>query len=538
MATLAELHDALINADRAGDKESARMLADAIVSMRSASQPTGEKMSVSSSGFVRGAMDPIEGAAQLLTHVLPDSVVSAGNRLNNYLADTEANKFLQQYGIGLDKYPEGGIDEQLKQQEAQYQQARADRGESGIDWARIAGNVASPANLAAGAVLRPAQGAGLAGKMLSGGAMGLAQAGAAPVTSGDYWTEKGKQAAIGAATGAAVPAVMAGVGAAAKKAIGGLTGTSGETISEAVKAGREKSQTFLANMRNKTTFDEAVDQAREGLRNMRADRSALYKSGMVDISNDKTVLSLEPVEKAISAVKSMGAYKDVITDKNTANVVAEMRDRVAEWATLPKAEYHTPEGFDALKRAIGGIRDTTQPGTAARAAADSVYNAVKDTIKTQAPTYEKVMREYATASNVLKEVERTFSLGEKAAKDTAIRKLQSILRNNAATNYGNRDALLRVLEEKGGVNIKPMIAGQALSAIAPRGMVGAIEKAGAAPAVFLQPQLAAMLPFMSPRIMGEASYLAGRLQGPLGGLPPYLASNLALGAFGGSTTGK
>ena len=59
--------------------------------------------------FARGMMDPIDGGAQLLTHILPESVVSAGNRLNNWLSDTT--------GL-VAKIPEGGVDQMLSDKEA------------------------------------------------------------------------------------------------------------------------------------------------------------------------------------------------------------------------------------------------------------------------------------------------------------------------------------------------------------------------------------------------------------------------------------
>lgn len=159
------------------------------------------------SGFVQGLKDPITAGAQLLTHgiqALPygDKVVNAGNRLNNWLADK---------GVPVARIPDGGLDAQIKQQEGTYQEQRKAAGESGIDWARVGGNIANPANLVAAA--RIPQAATLAGRVgvgaLSGAGFGAMQ----PVTEGDYWTEKAKQAGMGAAMGGALPVVT---GAAAR----------------------------------------------------------------------------------------------------------------------------------------------------------------------------------------------------------------------------------------------------------------------------------------------------------------------------------
>lgn len=158
----------------------------------------------------RGVMDTIEGPAQLLYNVLPDSVAQAGNQFNNWLADK---------GVPVGRVPQGGLNEMVRQNEAGYQAQRAAAGESGFDGMRLAGNVMSPANLslaskamklapAVNRLVRPLQVTSqLPGKVLSGAAGGAAQGTMMPVTHGDFWDEKAKQAAVGAAVGGALPVV-------------------------------------------------------------------------------------------------------------------------------------------------------------------------------------------------------------------------------------------------------------------------------------------------------------------------------------------
>lgn len=153
---------------------------------------------------LEGALDPISGGAQLLTHILPESVVKKGNEFNNWLADKT--------GL-VGRLPEGGIDQQIAEREAAYQARRQAAGESGIDAYRMLGNMLSPANLAVGAssVRLLPQAASLVGKMASGAATGTAYGAMMPVASGDFWGEKAKQGGLGAVAGAAVPAVAEGV---------------------------------------------------------------------------------------------------------------------------------------------------------------------------------------------------------------------------------------------------------------------------------------------------------------------------------------
>lgn len=343
-----------------------------------------------------------------------------------------------------------------------------------------------------------------------------------------------EDAATGAVIGGVAPGAVKVAGELGKALSGGVantlgatTGVGGEAVKAAFDAGKNKSADFLTHLRGKGEFEDVVASAKEGLARMRDARAAQYRSGMVDISNDKTVLDFKPIDDAMNRVLSIGNYKGMQINKNASGVVNEIYDVVNQWKALPKAEYHTPEGLDALKRAIGDIRDATQFGTPARKAADTVYNSVKQEITSQAPTYAKVMRDYSEASKTLEEVTKALSLGEKASADTSIRKLQSLLRNNAQTNYGNRLSLANELEQQGGVSLRPALAGQAMNSWTPRGMVGAIEKGALGVGSVLNPTILAAAPAASPRLVGEAAYGAGRAIGGAGNASKQFTNKLA-----------
>lgn len=150
--------------------------------------------------FLRGVRDPVDGAAQLLEKSLPAGLVNAGNSLNNWIAEKT--------GL-LEKLPEGGLSAAISQQEKQYQAQRTASGESGFDGYRLMGNVASPANLAVAAKLP--QAASFMGRVGVGALGGGAAASLNPVTEGDFWVEKGKQAAMGAGFGAATAPIVGGL---------------------------------------------------------------------------------------------------------------------------------------------------------------------------------------------------------------------------------------------------------------------------------------------------------------------------------------
>jgi hypothetical protein len=167
---------------------------------------------------LKGVRDPIDGGAQLLTKMLPRSVVDAGDSLNNWIADkTGLMPKLQERNLSsLVLGGKTGVDKLIADQEAEYQARRAadepmgitevvsgKRRDPGFDGYRVLGNVVSPANLAIAA--RAPMAASLAGRMGVGAATGAGSAALNPTMGDDFWQEKLKQVGIGAAFGGATP---------------------------------------------------------------------------------------------------------------------------------------------------------------------------------------------------------------------------------------------------------------------------------------------------------------------------------------------
>ena len=92
-----------------------------------------------------------------------------------------------------------------------------------------------------------------------------------------------------------------------------------------------------------------------------------------------------------------------------------------------------------------------------------------------------------------------------------MRKLQSLMRNNVNTNYGNRLDLAKELERAGGKELMPALAGQAMSSLTPRGMMGPAGVGLGGYAALTNPAALPMLAFGSPRLVGGAAYGAGRM---------------------------
>lgn len=307
-----------------------------------------------------------------------------------------------------------------------------------------------------------------------------------------------------------------GLGTASAHIIGGLgTHTGAESILGAANAGLSggsKGADFLDNLRGNVQADEMLPSLKKALRNMRDERGAEYRQGMSGIRQDQTVLSMGNIKQAIDDAMGIKRFKGESISPTTDALQGEILAQYDRWNNLNPADFHTAEGLDAFKQNIGDLHQGTMPNTPNRAVAGQVYNAIKDEIVKQAPEYGKIMADYEQATKLTNDIEGALSLGSKANPDTAIRKLQSLTRNNVNTNYGNRLKLAKELERNGADNLTEKLSGQALSSWTPRGL-GSLIAAGTGyyGVSSLDPLAAAGLAFQSPRLVGEGAYKAGQL---------------------------
>jgi len=295
-----------------------------------------------------------------------------------------------------------------------------------------------------------------------------------------------------------------------KPFLGATTGVGPENISNAVKAGYTGDTSFWNQLTGKAGINEPLDAARANLATMREKRGNAYRSGMTDITGDKSVLSFDAINQALKDAKDSISFKGKIKDDVAAQVHDDLAKEINAWRNLDPAEYHTPEGFDALKQRIGAItaRIPYEEANSNRIGTN-IYNTIKGTVSEQAPKYAEVMKDYHEASDTIKEIEKALSFGNRASADTAMRKLQSITRNNVSTNYGQRLNLAQQLEQEGGKPFINALSGQAMSSSTARGLAGTLET-GTGIAALSNPTFLAALPFQTPRVVGAALYGMGK----------------------------
>lgn len=285
-------------------------------------------------------------------------------------------------------------------------------------------------------------------------------------------------------------------------------------------------------MRGKADGDALHAEAQEALATLQADAGALYekrKSGPTGWANDTTVLNFQPIrdtfDKVYGSLFNRQTGMSKVTDSAQMSKIEKIKEKIAEWEANPAG--HTLEGLDDLKQAIWGLKGTPDQRQLNRVA-DSLYGRIKDIVNKQSDTiyqgqpnqYRMAQRDYEKTRGIIEEVERSLSLKDRGSTDTAVRKLLSVMRDNVQTNYGQRVKGVEILEDLGGANIMPDLAGMSLASKSPRGLMRAVAGAdllgAGGAALALNPQFAwalGLLPLTSPRLMGEGAVAAGRAAG-------------------------
>jgi hypothetical protein len=332
--------------------------------------------------------------------------------------------------------------------------------------------------------------------------------------------------AVGGAGGELLRPIAQSTGKAMAEALGLTTGAGPDAVKQAFRSGATGDRQFIENMRGNVPVTDILEQAQGAMQTLKQNRRDAFQKGFESTKQNQTFLDFKPIESKFDnaiqnlTIKGVGGVSASKVGQKTLDDVAEIKAVVDEWKTKP--ELHTAEGLDALKRRIDDVYRQDMSNEA-KSILTQTRGAVKQTIVKQDKNYAKTMKDYEQGLDLERELERALSLGDKASADTAIRKLQSLMRNNANTSYAYRQQLADILRQETGTDLMPALAGQAMQSVTPRGIqklvpsltagsgVGAAA-VGAGPAALIP---LATLPFQSPRLVGEATYGVGRAARPV-----------------------
>lgn len=306
--------------------------------------------------------------------------------------------------LGVTPQTQGGIDQDIQQQEQSYQSRRAAEGESGIDASRIAGNIVGTAPLAAMAPV--SAGAGLGVRTAQAAGQGALVSAAQPVVEGDFATEKAKQMGIGAVTAGVLTPVAAGFARVlspkgnadvAKLMSEGITPTPGQVLGggfakaeeklssvpllgDAIKAGQRRA----INQFNQAAYRRALDPigkgtaevGRKGMQEVRTQLNQAYDDLLPKIQfkpDASFVAEISTLEKMAQNMPPQQAdrFAKIIAEKVQArmtpqgNMTGETLKGVESELTRLAKGYKTDASFDnrelgdALGEVLASVRRAT-----------------------------------------------------------------------------------------------------------------------------------------------------------------------------------
>lgn len=359
----------------------------------------------------------------------------------------------------------------------------------------------------------------------TGGELALARA---PGIVGKIGQVSGKVGAALDPVSAAAAGVKSVVEPVVTSRLGVHSGVGSTPLREAARTGFEGGEAgtnFRRAYNQGVPAEDIVLLARDGVQNMKTKMYDAYKADEAIWKASNAKLGFGAIDKAeLDVVNSImsntgNSVKFKLADPEV-NKINGLLDVVNKWRKDPAA--HTVEGLDDLKQALRNEVNFKNDHPQVVRAATMLSDAARDTVmKAADPSYRKAMRDYQKASDAVHTMEQAFSLGRTGEMQTAMSKLQAVMRDGAATQYGLRKQKLGQLKDKGNVDVAPFLAGSSLSSWEPRGLarVGATSLPEMAIGAGLLGPVGAGIGYLGslaasiPRVVGGAYHNAGRLAG-------------------------
>lgn len=358
--------------------------------------------------------------------------------------------------------------------------------------------------------------------------------------SGDISGGIGTTAGLGTnlALGIKAPEIAQGASALARGAAGAVGKGAAEVVGKTTGVGAKPFEMAAANPSNDLVSEmrspdemSMVSNMRDAVANVKSDRALAYQNDLTKLSAQGQP-SVDPTPILAARDQQLQNFR---VDK-VPNPPAQMTgSQYQQWqnryggmqpgdldfsrspisdagqADIAKAsnlidgwQDWSPVGADALKRRLD---DLWSPSGQARSLITNLRNQVKNQIVQQVPAYAKMTQGYADASRFLDQLS-DLSLNSKNP-GTAIRKLTTTLNQN--NTY--RQMLVDELSKYSNIDLPGQLAGNALSRLAPRGIMGPGSGMGILYAImrgYVSPDAALAFALTSPRLMGELAVALGK----------------------------
>lgn len=259
--------------------------------------------------------------------------------------------------------------------------------------------------------------------------------------------------------------------------------------------------------------EDLLNSYKDVISDLKDKRASEYQGKLAEIAKNKQQLDISPIigkwnefkQKygiATDAEGNVDLSRSTLSRKDAGDL-SEITDMLDSWGTRPNDL--TPVGLDLLKRKLDNLYTESKDS---RAIVTGLRNAVKNTIVDAVPEYADMTKGYADATGLLNEAQSALSLKNKVAGDTALRKINQVMREN----FDFRRETINKLEEQTGANLLDQTAGYQASQWLPRGALGKVIGGGEAAALFhagLAPSGIAALALSSPKLVGGMMYGLG-----------------------------
>lgn len=269
--------------------------------------------------------------------------------------------------------------------------------------------------------------------------------------------------------------VASGVGRLAGESAGLATGVGYGAIKAGIDAtaqGGDAGRAFAEGLKGSVSPEEVVTQARDALGQVVSNRDAEYQTMLDGLKADKSTYDISPVIKETDnqlnkfniKTKDDGTLdfsrSKFALDTTAQKDVQNLYDYVRSYGT--KEGDLSAVGIDNLKKVVGSYYS---PNSDYRAFTEGIRKATRSVLE-ESPGYTKEMKAYGDMTDQIKDIKQGLSLGDKAMVETTFKKLTSSLRQNNEF----RTQIIRELDAATGGKLIPLIAGQQLSSLMPRGL--------------------------------------------------------------------
>jgi hypothetical protein len=297
--------------------------------------------------------------------------------------------------------------------------------------------------------------------------------------------------------------------------LGTTTGIGSKALTTAYMTGYtgENALAFTSHMRGGANkLDETLNTAQKLIGDLKTNTKEVYIAGKNGLNLADTPIDPNIINKVLLDFKNSKSFNGALELSKEARAKLVIVEKLIADFNANKG-LHNARGLDFLKRQIDNEYPTGFNQGDATVVISSIRDGIKKAVVTAVPEYVDVMKSYEDAITLSKDLEKGLGLQANASAQLTLNKLNQSIKNNSASQFGNKGNQLSILDDSG--KLESMLSGDALNSAMPRSLqslipsgLGMMAGYGANPLA-----MAGLLATSSPRLMGEASHLAGKVAG-------------------------